>query len=240
MLRTVALNALAALLALLLFAAPAVAAPEDLDFFTDFEDIDPNTTVGEIITVGVSPETADLGGDAFAGVVGDFALYFSGIRAWMVLPGGTGTITFDTLAAQVEFFATAHPSAVGTTVITAFDEFDAVIAAVTLNPAGGFQLISFTGEIDHIDVVNNDGSQMNGIDDFGFTPVPEPGKSLMLFSGVAALAVLRRRRNGPRTRSWKVVLHSTTAGATEADHKSPRIELAADHPRWADAKTMAE
>ncbi|MHC4611666.1 MAG: hypothetical protein ACYS7M_15095, partial [Planctomycetota bacterium] len=66
MLRTVALNALAALLALLLFAAPAVAAPEDLDFFTDFEDIDPNTTVGEIITVGVSPETADLGGDAFA------------------------------------------------------------------------------------------------------------------------------------------------------------------------------
>lgn len=203
MLRTVTLNALAALLALPLFAAPAVAAPEDLDFFTNFEDISPNTNVGEIITVGVSPETADLGGDAFGGRVGDFSLYFSGIRAWMVLPGGTGTITFETLAAQVEFFATAHPSAVGTTVITAFDEFGAIIAAVTLNPGGGFQLVSFTGEIDHIDVVNNDGSQMNGIDDFGFTPVPEPGEPLMLFSGVAALAVLHRRRNERQRRSRK-------------------------------------
>jgi hypothetical protein len=203
MLRTVAGNALVALLALPLFAAPAVAVPQDLDFFTDFEDINPNTNVGDIIAVGISPETADLGGDAFAGVVGDFSLYFSGIRAWMVLPGGTGTITFETLAAQVEFFATAHPSAAGTTVITAFDEFDAVIAAVTLNPGGGFQLVSFTGEIDHIDVVNNDGSRMNGIDDFGFTPVPEPGTPLMLFSGVAALAVLFRMHNGPRRRSRK-------------------------------------
>jgi hypothetical protein len=196
MLRTVALNALAALLALPLFAAPAVAAPQDLDFFTDFEDIDPNTNAGDIITVGVSPETADLGGDAFAGVVGDFSLYFSGIRAWMVLPGGTGTINFETLAVQVEFFATAHPSAGSTTVITAFDEFDAVIGApVTLNPGAGFQLVSFTGEIDHIDVVNNDGSQMNGIDDFGFTPVPEAGGTLMLLSGVAFLAALGRSRS---------------------------------------------
>ena len=46
MTRTLVTNAIAALLALPLFATPAVALPEDQTVFTSFEDIFPNTNVG--------------------------------------------------------------------------------------------------------------------------------------------------------------------------------------------------
>ncbi len=74
-------NSLAALLVLLYFAARADAAPEDLDFFTNFEGIIPNTAPGDIIVLGVSPEIAEFGGDAFAGFLGISQLYRSGIRS---------------------------------------------------------------------------------------------------------------------------------------------------------------
>ena len=70
--RTLVSNAIAALLALPLFAASAAALPQDQAVFTSFEDISPNTAVGELIVVGVSPDSADLTGDAFAGKVGVF------------------------------------------------------------------------------------------------------------------------------------------------------------------------
>ena len=181
--------------AVVLATGPAGAAPQDQDFFTDFEDIVPNTSVGEIIEVGAPPETAELGGDAFGGVVGIGPLYNSGIRAWMVTTGGTGFIDFEPDAGVVEFFATAHPTANGTTVVTAFDASNAVVGTpVTLNPGAGFQLVSFTGAIASIEVVNNATNQMNGIDDFGFTPVPEPSANTLLAAGSATLALLARRR----------------------------------------------
>jgi hypothetical protein len=182
-------------LASLLLASPAPAAPQDLDFFTNFEDVSPNTTIGEIIEVGISPELAELGGDAFGGFTGTLQLYHSGLRAWMVIENGTGLINFETDAAEVQFWATAHSLANGNTVITAFDSSSAVVGTpVTLTPGSGFQLVTLTGAIATIEVVNNASNNMNGIDDFGFTAVPEPGALLSLFSGGALLALLGRRR----------------------------------------------
>ena len=120
-------NTLATLLVLPLFAARADAVPQDLEFFTSFEDINPNSAPGEIIVVGVSPTTANLGGDAFGGVVGIRGLYFSGIRAWMVLPNGTGVITFETDAATVEFWARVLPIASGDMIITAFNVSEVIV-----------------------------------------------------------------------------------------------------------------
>jgi hypothetical protein len=193
-----AVTALAALLAVPLFAARADALPEDQDFFTDFENVNPNTAPGDIIAVGVSPTTANLGGNAFGGRIGLAALYHSGVRSWMVQVNGTGVITFETDAAVVEFWARVLSTANDDTVITAFDGLGAAIGSdVTLSPGSGWQLVSLTGNIASIEVVNFATDDMNGIDDFGFTPVPEPGALLMLLSGGAFLAVLGRRRYAP-------------------------------------------
>jgi hypothetical protein len=196
MTRTLVPNAIAALLALLLSALPAAAEPEDQAVWTDFEDVFPNTLPGVIITVGVSPDSADLGGDAFGGRIGVVALYHSGLRSWMVETNGTGVITFETDADVVEFYARVLSSATGDTVITAFDALDVIVDGPDLvKPNSGWQLITLTGGIARIDVVNLDGAQMNGIDDFGFTPLPEPGAALALASGAALLGVISRRRS---------------------------------------------
>ncbi len=97
-------NALAALLVLPLFAARTDAVPPVQPNPTSFENINPNSAIGETIFVGVSPESAKLGGNAFAGTLMIVALYHTGRRSWMVLPNGTGVIEFPgTEAAGVEF-----------------------------------------------------------------------------------------------------------------------------------------
>ena len=83
MTRALVSNAIAALLALPLFAAAAAAEPEDQAVFTNFENITPNTSPGDVIVVGVSPDSADLAGDAFGGAIGVVALYHSCCKAWM-------------------------------------------------------------------------------------------------------------------------------------------------------------
>ena len=195
MTRTLVPNAIVALLALLLLALPAAAVHQDQAVSTSFENIIPNTNVGDLIVVGVSPDSADLGGDAFGGQIGELDLYHSGSRSWMVEANGTGLITFETDADVVEFYARVLLLAVGDTVITAFDAFDVIVdGPVTIQPDTGWQLISLSGGIARIDVVNLDGGQINGIDDFGFTPLPEPGAVLTLASGSALLSVIGRRR----------------------------------------------
>jgi len=206
MTRTQARHLITALLTLLLslvlplLAAPAAAVPQDLDFFTSFEDISPNSAIGEIIVLGTSPTTAEFGGNAFAGRIMVGALYHTGVRSWMVLENslenGIGVIDFVTTdAATVEFWVRVLSAATGNTVITAFDAFDVIAdGPVTISPGTGWQLVSLTGSIARIDVVNLDANEMNAIDDFGFTPLPEPGAALALASGSVLLLFIGRRR----------------------------------------------
>ncbi len=147
--------------------------PQDQAVFTSFEGI--ITDPGQIIVVGVSPHSADLTGDAFAAFLGMPLLYHSGSYSWMVLSNATGVMTFETDAVIVEFYATVLSSATGSTVITAFDGSDVIVdGPVFVAPGTGWQLISLSGGMARIDVVNLDGTRMNGIDDFGFTPTGLP------------------------------------------------------------------
>ena len=196
MTRTLVTNAIAALLAMPLFAAPAAALPQDQAVFTSFEGI--NTVPGEIFVVGVSPNGAEFSGDAFAGSLGIRSLYHSGFWSWMVLANGTGVITFETDADIVEFYARVLFSATGSPVITAFDGLDVIVdGPVIVAPGTGWQLISFSGGIARIDVMNLDATQINGIDDFGFTPLPEPSVTLTLASGIGLLLALAKLRAIP-------------------------------------------
>lgn len=194
-----------ALLAVVVMGRIAVAAPMDQATFEDFEDFNPNTTVGDPILLGSSPNRAALVDNSFAGVVGVGALYHSGVRSWMVLEDSVAFIDFfENNAAAVEFFVKTHPDADGDTVITAFDDSAQPIGSPVTIPAGfsdpsdpagrGFTLVSFAGDIDHITVANNATNWMNGIDDFGFTNVPEPASIALLGLGLVPLVWLAGRR----------------------------------------------
>lgn len=161
------------LFCLLSGAAPGLADPMDLQVFSNFELF--NTDVGEEFSIGLGQAVATFSGDAFAGRIGVGSLYRSGIRAWMVNPGGVGEVQFETNAAEVEFFARANQFASGDTVIRALDDSGRTIgSSFTLPPGQGFTLVSFTGNIDRIRIENqamNGNLGINGIDDFGFTPI---------------------------------------------------------------------
>lgn len=190
---------------MLLIATAASADPQDQAVFENFEGFSPNTGVGDPILLGTSPNRAALTDSAFAGVVGQGVLYHSGVRSWMVVENSVALIDFfENNAATVEFFIRTHPTADGDTVVTAFDDADQVIGGPVTIPAGfsdpsdplgrGFTLVSLSGDIDHITVANNATNTLNGLDDFGFTNVPEPAS--LALGGVCALLLTGRRRPG--------------------------------------------
>ena len=147
------------------------AAPEDQEIFTDFEAFD--TGVDQPFVVGAAPSAATFSGNAFSGIAGIGELYFSGVRAWMVNPGGIGTIEFDTNASIVEFWTRLRTGANGSSEYTTFDDADEIIDSVTITTPGPFQLLSFSGNIARIEIQNNavGGNLMNSIEDFGFTTI---------------------------------------------------------------------
>ena len=187
-------SALSALVAATLgtaISAAALAAPVDQDVFTDFEGIAETD-----FTLGTSPDTAHFIG-GFSGVAGILELYNSGSYAWMVNPGDTGTITFETDAATVNFFARTRSIADGNSILTAFDSLDQVIDTLTLTPADDWVEVLFTGAIVKIEFQNlascND--CMNSIDDFGFSAVvPVPAAAWLFGSGLVGLIGVARRR----------------------------------------------
>ena len=183
----------------LMIAGVAEGNPMDEGVFEDFEGIAPNTAVGEVIDLG----GAELSGKSFAGVVGQGALYHSGVRSWMVLEDGVGAIDFgDVNAGSVGFYLRTHPSADGDTVVTAYDDLGEVVGDIVTvvggsfdvsDPSGkGFTFIKYTGDIDRIEIENFASNRMNGIDDLGFSLVPEPSSILLL--GFGALGVIKRRK----------------------------------------------
>lgn len=169
------------------------------DVSDDFEGINTNMAGGESFTIGTPPGTATFDGQQWAGFAAIGELYASGIRAWMALPNGTGTIDFDPPAAEVIFEARTRSISTAGSVINSFDESDMLIDSVPLPSAmQQFQTVCLTGSIASIDFVNNDGAHMNSLDDIAYI-VPEPGAGLAGLAGllaVLATAAHRRRRSG--------------------------------------------
>ena len=167
------------------------------DVSDDFEGINTNPAGGESFTIGTPPGTAIFEGEQWAGFAGVGELYASGIRAWMALPNGTGTIVFDPPAAEVIFEARTRSISTSGSVINSFDESETLIDSVPLPAAMiQFQTVCLTGSIASIDFVNNDGTYMNGLDDIAYI-VPEPGAGLASLTGLFAVlgAASRRRRS---------------------------------------------
>jgi len=178
----------------LVVSGPAAALPAEQAILTDFEGLE--TMVGEPFDLGVPPARATFAGAAWSGVSGQTALYFSGFHAWMVEPGGTGSIAFETPAASVEFRARAHPFATAVTRITARNAAMEGVGQNTLAAADGWQLLAFAGPIASIEVENLDATRLDAIDDFSFTPTeaPEPPSALAALFATGALAAARRGR----------------------------------------------
>ena len=77
-------------------------------------------------------------------------------------------------------------------------EFGEIVGVpVTVSPGTGWQPIYFSGRIAWIEVDNLDTQEMNAIDDFGFTPLPEPGAALTLVSGFGMLLAMAKLRAIP-------------------------------------------
>lgn len=115
--------------------------------------------------------------------------------AWMVNPSGTGSIDFETNAATVEFWTRLRTGANGSSVYTAYDDANQVVDSLEISIPGAFQLVSFGGNIDRIEIINNatGGMQMNSIDNLGFSPISEPSSLTLGFAGLVTFATARRR-----------------------------------------------
>jgi hypothetical protein len=170
------------------------------DVSENFEFINTSPAGGQSFTLG-PPGSALFEGQQFSGVVGDLELYHGGLHAWMVLPNGLGTITFDPPASEVLFFAKTRSTAAGNTVIDSLGPGDNLIDTVVL-PAGMafgvWEEVCLTGSIAALEFTNNDAIAMNAMDDFSYI-VPEPSAAFSTGAGLASLlgvASLRRRRRG--------------------------------------------
>ena len=146
--------------------------------------------------VGVSPTTATFT-DGFIFAAGEVPTFFQ-LRSiqhhWKVLNGETGTITFETPAAKVNFFAGSLQASSGDEndgTIQVFDTEDNLIFTdnelpANIRPASGAPQYSFVaselgavGGIKRVTLIDN--ADINptfssvAIDDFGFTPIGAPG-----------------------------------------------------------------
>ena len=146
--------------------------------------------------VGVSPTTATFT-DGFIFAAGEVPTFFQ-LRSiqhhWKVLNGDTGTITFETPAAKVNFFAGALQASSGDEndgTIQAYDTEDNLIfddneLPANIRPASGAPQYSLVaselgavGGIARITLIDNENINSTfssvAIDDFGFTPIGAPG-----------------------------------------------------------------
>ncbi len=165
--------------------APALAG--SLDFFTDFE----FTDTSGFFELGVSPNSvAFIDGEAKS--IGAPLLYTSGLNAWMINPGDTGEIVFETHAGTVDLWFRDQSTQASST-LTFFAPDDSVIAEFT-GSAFSFQhiVLSGMGPIARITLTNPAEFGYSVIDDFGFSAIPSPA-GVAIF-GLAGLASIRRRR----------------------------------------------
>lgn len=150
---------------------PLAAAPETQQVFTNFEAA--GFGVVKSWTIGVSPHTVTFNGNTGFRATG--ALYRSGSKAFWIERGGeVGTVTFETPAETVEFYARDVGSGSGR--VAALGADSSVLATVSL--ASGWRLYAFSGlgPIASLRLSNN-GNALSGIDDFGFTPMQGPPRA---------------------------------------------------------------
>ena len=192
-----------ALLGLLAGALPAFGqvAPPSQDFFDDFSFNQGSSGSPETINLFTSPDVATFTG-GWAGVAGVPAFYHSGTQAWMLEPGNSGDITFETAADNVSFFLATSD---GTGSLEVFDSADNSLFSQTtgfetnISGAGAvFESFDATtlgavGGIDRIELSSPAGVTM-AIDDFGVTPVPEPAQFAFLTGVLGACLVILRRK----------------------------------------------
>ncbi len=144
-----------------------LAAPQDQQFFTSFEEIGMDR-VNEH-TIGEAPLTATFVGNV--GFRSTTALYRTGTNGFWIEPGETATVTFRRSATVVEFYARDTVASGGGRVEVVGTGED-VIATADLT--GNWRLYSFSevGFIKSLRLSNN-GTGLSGIDDFGFTALEE-------------------------------------------------------------------
>lgn len=173
----------------------ALASAAALAVFDDFERINATDFL-----IGTAPDTAHFRG-GFSGVAGIPELYLSGSHAWMVNPGHSGEITFETRAAEVAFHARTRSTADDVSILRAFDEQGVQVGEqITLHPGDPFRQVILSGSIARIVFENTASCDtcMNALDDFGFSPVPIPAAAWLFGSSLLALAGFsaRQRRGG--------------------------------------------
>ena len=83
-----------------------------------------NDTSGQF-TLGTPPNTVTFR-DGEAKSIGVFSLYHSGVRSWMIDAGKTGTISFETPAAELTLFFRDQISSIQS-ILTLFDTDNQVI-----------------------------------------------------------------------------------------------------------------
>ena len=166
--------------------------PRNNTVWTTFEDLPPGEAV---VTLGTSPITVTFS-NAFVATTIDVGItqYRSGAFHWKMFNGGTGTITFETPAAKVQFYAavearTAEGESDGT--VQVFDTEDNLLRTIEnlppdIQPGSFAPQVKFVaselgavGGIARItladDVNVNPNFSVTVIDDFGFTPIGAPG-----------------------------------------------------------------
>jgi len=132
------------------------------DFFSNFQTA-PN--LGDF-TLFPSPNSVTFTG-GFTQTQGNFSLYHSGTKSFMVTQGNTATITFETPAASVTLWLIDQSNS---SVLTVRDQNNQVIS--TFNATTSFVQVNVSPEcgksVGSMTLQNN-GNGMAVIDDFGFT-----------------------------------------------------------------------
>lgn len=160
-------NAVCILVACALFTVGSMQAQDEFDFFTSFE----FTDLSGSFTLGEPPNTVTFtGGEAKTiGSPWDYGdeMFRTGDHSWMVGPGDTGTIAFETPASDVQLFF-RDETAAEQSVLTVFGPGDTVIA--TFDGTTDFQEVEIRDStITTITLQNNGTTGHSVIDDFSFT-----------------------------------------------------------------------
>lgn len=174
-----------------------IAAPEGQEVFTDFENIPDDSNM--FFTVGTPPFTALFE----YGVAGDgllaTQLAHTPTHVWSILNGVTGSITFETPAHTVEFYAANLIGGDGT--IEVYDTHNQLLISVSnlpqrILPEDNPQFITFNALslgapngiskillIDDPIVSFGITQSLTAIDDFGFTPLRGEGAEGVVLDG---------------------------------------------------------